>query len=39
VLLPDVGFHGNSHMLMQDKNSLEVAAWLLSWMEKNVRRN
>jgi pimeloyl-ACP methyl ester carboxylesterase len=37
VLLPDVGFHGNSHMLMQDKNSLQVAAWLLSWIEKNVR--
>lgn len=37
VLLPDVGFHGNSHMLMQDRNSLEVAGWLREWIEKHVR--
>jgi len=30
IALPDVGFHGNSHMLMQDKNSLQVAGWLLA---------
>ena len=34
VALPDVGFHGNSHMLMQDKNSLQVADWLLRWIDK-----
>jgi pimeloyl-ACP methyl ester carboxylesterase len=34
VALPDVGLHGNSHMLMQDKNSLEVADWLLRWIDK-----
>jgi hypothetical protein len=33
VRLPSVGFHGNSHMLMLDKNSLEVAAWLADYME------
>ena len=32
----DVGFHGNSHMLMQDKNSLEVADWLLAWIDRNI---
>jgi hypothetical protein len=36
VLLPDVGFHGNSHMLMQDKNSLPIADWLLAWIDRHV---
>ncbi len=36
VLLPDVGFHGNSHMLMQDKNSLDVAHWLDGWIAKHI---
>jgi len=36
VLLPDVGMHGNSHMLMQDTNSHQVADWLLAWIDKNV---
>jgi len=34
IALPDVGFHGNSHMLMQDKNSLQVAGWLLGWIDR-----
>ena len=38
VVLPDVGFHGNSHMLMQDRNSLEVARWLLSWIDREVEK-
>jgi hypothetical protein len=38
VALPDVGLHGNSHMLMQDKNSLEVADWLLAWIDRNIER-
>ena len=36
MVLPDVGFHGNSHMLMQDKNSLEVADMVLAWIAKHV---
>ena len=36
VMLPDVGFHGNSHMLMQDKNSREIADWLLAWIDRHV---
>jgi hypothetical protein len=39
VLLPDVGFHGNSHMLMQDRNSLAVADWLLAWVDRHVERS
>jgi pimeloyl-ACP methyl ester carboxylesterase len=36
VMLPDVGFHGNSHMLMQDANSLDVAHWLDGWIGRHV---
>lgn len=36
ILLPEVGMLGNSHMLMQDRNSLQVADWLLAWIARNV---
>jgi len=36
IVLPEIGIKGNSHMLMQDKNSLELATWLVSWLNKNV---
>ena len=36
VMLPDVGFHGSSHMLMQDKISLDVAHWLEGWITGQV---
>jgi pimeloyl-ACP methyl ester carboxylesterase len=36
VALPDVGFHGNSHMLMEDRNSLDVAKWLVKWIDKKI---
>ena len=29
VQLPDVGIKGNDHMLMQDRNNLQVADWLI----------
>jgi hypothetical protein len=35
TLLPDIGIHGNSHMLMQDKNSLEID-WLVNWINEAV---
>ena len=38
IVLPDRGIHGNSHMLMQDRNNLQVADILLDWMKTNVRR-
>ena len=37
VRLPEIGIHGNSHMLMQDKNNLRVADFLLDWIAKNVK--
>ena len=36
IELPRIGIHGNSHMLMQDRNSLEVADWLLAWIDRNI---
>ena len=34
VDLPKVGIKGNSHMIMMDKNSNEVAAYIQAWLEK-----
>jgi hypothetical protein len=36
LVLPEIGIKGNSHMLMQDKNSLQIADLLLDWMRKNI---
>ena len=38
VVLPEIGIKGNSHMLMQDKNSLEIADWLLAWIDKHIEQ-
>ena len=34
---PDLGIHGNSHMIMMDKNNLEIADLILAWIDQNVR--
>jgi pimeloyl-ACP methyl ester carboxylesterase len=34
--LPKLGIKGNSHMLMQDKNNLQLADLLLGWIDKHV---
>ena len=34
LVLPDVGIRGNSHMLMHDSNSLELADLLVGWIAK-----
>lgn len=36
--LPEMGIHGNSHMMMLDKNNLEVAGLINKWLEKNVNK-
>ncbi|MCS6762999.1 MAG: hypothetical protein MO853_02145 [Candidatus Protistobacter heckmanni] len=36
LLLPDIGIKGNSHMLMQDRNNLQIADLLAAWIDKNV---
>jgi pimeloyl-ACP methyl ester carboxylesterase len=37
VRLTDVHIHGNGHMMMLEKNNLEIAAFLVDWAQKNVR--
>lgn len=37
--LPDLGIHGNSHMLMQDRNSIELADLVLDWIDTHVEGN
>ncbi len=32
VMLADEGMPGQTHMLMQDRNSLQIADWLAAWM-------
>ncbi len=34
--LPKMGIKGNSHMLMQDKNNLQLADLIIAWVDKNV---
>ena len=37
VRLEDKGLHGNGHMMMLEKNNLEIAQLLAEWIERNVR--
>jgi pimeloyl-ACP methyl ester carboxylesterase len=37
LLLPEAGVKGNSHMMMMDKNNLEVAGLIRRWISENVR--
>jgi pimeloyl-ACP methyl ester carboxylesterase len=34
IVLPEIGIKGNTHMLMQDSNSLEIADLLSAWIVK-----
>ncbi|MCA9879304.1 MAG: hypothetical protein KC442_16045, partial [Thermomicrobiales bacterium] len=34
---PDLGIHGNSHMIMMDKNNLQIADLILAWIDQNVQ--
>ena len=37
LLLPDAGVKGNSHMMMMDRNNLQVADLIRKWIAENVR--
>src|SRR5215469_607267 len=37
--LPAMGIKGNSHMLMQDKNSDQLADLVIKWIDTNVEKN
>ena len=34
--LPELGIRGNSHMLMQDKNNLQLADLIIDWIDKHA---
>ena len=36
--LPALGIRGNSHMLMQDKNSDQLADLVIAWIDEHVER-
>ena len=36
VRLEDVGIHGNGHMLMIEKNNLDIANYIDQWVTKSV---
>jgi len=36
MYLPEMGIRGNSHMLMQDKNNLDLADLILAWIDQHV---
>ncbi len=36
MYLPDEGVRGSSHMIMQDRNSLQIADMILKWSDENV---
>lgn len=36
--LPKLGIKGNSHMLMQDKNNLQLADLILGWLDDHVEK-
>ena len=38
MYLPKMGIKGNSHMLMQDKNNLQLADLILTWIDKHVAK-
>jgi hypothetical protein len=37
ISLPAIGIHGNSHMMMLDRNNLEVADVLIDWIDRHVK--
>jgi hypothetical protein len=36
MALPALGLKGNSHMLMQDKNNLQIADLILAWIDQHA---
>ncbi|MFD2135816.1 hypothetical protein ACFSLT_12490 [Novosphingobium resinovorum] len=30
---PELGIHGNTHLMMQDRNNLQIADLIIDWME------
>jgi pimeloyl-ACP methyl ester carboxylesterase len=39
IPLGTVGIHGNNHMMMVEKNNLEIAAFIDNWLSKNAAKD
>ena len=39
VNLGDVGIHGNGHMMMWEKNNIEIAQFIGSWLKRHVEKS
>jgi hypothetical protein len=39
LLLPEAGLKGNSHMMMMDKNNLQIADMIMGWIGEAVAKN
>ena len=37
VRLPDIGIHGNGHMMMLERNNIAIATWLEAWATAHVK--
>lgn len=37
IRLPEKGIHGNGHMVMLEKNNLQIADFLLGWIATNIK--
>lgn len=38
IHLPEIGIHGNSHMMMLDRNNLQIANLLIDWIDVHVEK-
>jgi methyl coenzyme M reductase subunit C-like uncharacterized protein (methanogenesis marker protein 7) len=36
IRLADIGIHGNSHVMMLEKNNREIAAVIAGWLDHNL---
>jgi len=34
---PKLGIYGNSHMILMDRNNLEIADLIIKWIRQNVK--
>lgn len=37
IKLREAGIHGNGHMMMLEKNNLEIAGFIQDWLDRNIR--
>jgi pimeloyl-ACP methyl ester carboxylesterase len=38
IRLADIGIHGNSHVMMLEKNNREIAAVIAAWLDRNLQQ-